>query len=453
MGYILVALERTLDVETEVLGLDGGEGGELDVAVGQVQLGDLLVEDLGQNVDLLLERLGLGESDVLLAESLVLALVQHDLGQDLIGEGAGHDEGRVAGGAAQVDETTLSQQNDVAAVLHQVTVDLGLDVLDALGVGLEPGDVDLDVEVANVADNGVVGHDLKVLAREDVTAAGGGDEDLAEAGGVVHGDHLKAGHGSLESVDGVDLGHEDASTHTVQSLGATLANITEAGDDGDLAGNHDIGSTLDAVDKRLTAAVEVVELGLGDGVVDVDGGDEQLALLEHAVQVVDAGGGLLGNAEAVLELLGVLVVDEVGQVTAVVENQVELLAVLESAQLLLQAPVVLLLGLALPGKDGDARGGNGSSGVVLGGEDVAGGPGNLGTESSQGLDQDGGLDGHVQATGNAGTGERLVLGVLLAGGHETGHLVLGQVDLLAAKGSQGQVGDLELVGGSRHCDW
>lgn len=41
----------------------------------------------------------------------------------------------------------------------------------------------------------------------------------------------------------------------------------------------------------------------------------------------------------------------------------------------------------------DAGGGNGSGGVVLGGEDVAGSPGDLSTEGSEGLDEDSGLDG------------------------------------------------------------
>jgi hypothetical protein len=43
-------------------------------------------------------------------------------------------------------------------------------------------------------------------------------------------------------------------------------------------------------------------------------------------------------------------VDERGQVTTVVEDEVELLAILEGAQLLVQAPLVLLLSLTLPGE-------------------------------------------------------------------------------------------------------
>jgi hypothetical protein len=147
---IHVGLEGTLDGNVEVVGLDLGEGAELGLAVGQVETGDLLVEDLGEDVDADVELAGLGELDVLLAPGGIAVLEQHDLGKDLVGEGAGHDEGGVAGGTAKVDETALGEEDDVAAVLHEETVNLGLDVLDRLGVGLEPGDVNLNVEVANV---------------------------------------------------------------------------------------------------------------------------------------------------------------------------------------------------------------------------------------------------------------------------------------------------------------
>lgn len=118
--------------------------------MAEVKTGNLLIKDLGQDIDTNVELAGSGELNVLLAESLVAGFVQHDLGQNLVGEGAGHDEGRVASGTAKVDKTTLSKQNDVTAVLHQEAVNLGLDVLDGLSVGLEPGNVDLDVEVTNI---------------------------------------------------------------------------------------------------------------------------------------------------------------------------------------------------------------------------------------------------------------------------------------------------------------
>src|SRR5690606_11867111 len=62
------------------------------------------------------------------------------------------------------------------------------------------------------------------------------------------------------------------------------------------AADHHVGGPVDAVDQRVAAAVEVVELGLGDRVVDVDGGEAQVTGLEHLVEAVHAGGGLLGHA-------------------------------------------------------------------------------------------------------------------------------------------------------------
>lgn len=103
------------------------------------------------------------------------------------------------------------------------------------------------------ADNGIVGHSLEVLADQDVSATGGGDENLSDAGSLVHGEDLEARDGSLESVDGIDLGNNDTGTHAVESHGATLSDITETSNDGDLTSNHDIGSTLDTINQRLTA--------------------------------------------------------------------------------------------------------------------------------------------------------------------------------------------------------
>src|SRR6516165_8485169 len=99
------------------------------------------------------------------------------------------------------------------------------------------------------------------------------------------------------------------------------------------------------------------------------------------------------------------------------------------------APPVLLERLALPREDRDAlrivrcavrADRDGRRGVVLGGEDVAARPPYLGAERGEGLDQDGGLHRHVQRSGDAGTPERLLLRVLLADRHQTGHLVLGK---------------------------
>ena len=149
-----------------------------------------------------------------------------------------------------------------------------------------------------------------------------------------------------------------------------------------LSSEHDIGGPLDSVDQGLPAAVEVVELGLGHGVVDVDGGDLQGLLGEHLVQVVHTSGGLLRQAldslmrqttmikvpcsKAHLDVLGELLVDEVGEIATIVKDHVQGLAIGEDEGLF-NAPDVFLISLSLPGVDGHTHSGNGCGGVVLGG--------------------------------------------------------------------------------------
>ncbi len=51
---------------------------------------------------------------------LLRAAPELELGEDLVGEGVGHDEGGVTHGAAQVHQPPLCQQDDVAPVSQRV---------------------------------------------------------------------------------------------------------------------------------------------------------------------------------------------------------------------------------------------------------------------------------------------------------------------------------------------
>lgn len=121
---------------------------------------------------------------------LAVVLPQVELSEDLVAEGVAHHEGRVASGAAEVDQTALSEEDDAVAVGQGVAVNLGLDVHDADGVLLQPRDINLAVKVTNVADDGIITHGHEVLGGNDALAAGGGDEDVTLLGSLVHGGDL-----------------------------------------------------------------------------------------------------------------------------------------------------------------------------------------------------------------------------------------------------------------------
>ncbi len=107
---------------------------------------------------------------------------------------------------------------------------------------------------------------------------------------------LEAVHQRLQRVDRVDLGDRDARALRLERLGAALADVAVAADQRGLAADQDVGAAVDAVDQRVPGAVLVVELALGDRVVDVDRRERQLTGGGELVQPQHAGGGLLGDA-------------------------------------------------------------------------------------------------------------------------------------------------------------
>ena len=428
-----------------------------------MQAGHFFIQFLGQGVDLLFQRFR----------------GQLDLGQGLVGETVGHDEAGMARGAAKVHQTAFGQHDDAAAGCERPLVHLRLDVqlADAGGV-FQVGHFDLVVEVTDIADDGLVLHAFHVLAGDDVVIAGAGDVDVADGQGVFYGGHFIPFHSGLEGADGVDLRHQHARAEAAHGLGAALAHIAVAADHDHLAGHHDVRGALDAVGQRFAAAVEVVELGLGHRVVDVDGREEQLAFGFQLVEAVHAGGGLLGDAldarghlvpvlrvfleaqgktiQHALEFLAVgllledggivfgfhALVDEQGGVAAVVHDEVGAAAV-RPGQGHFGAPPVVLEAFALPGEDlGHALLHDGGGGMVLGGEDVAGSPADVRAQGMQGLDEHGRLDGHVQGAGDAQTLEGLAVAVFADALHEAGGLALGKLHLLLAEVGKAHVGHL-----------
>ena len=274
-------------------------------------------------------------------------------------------------------------------------------------------------------------HLAHVVDGDDIDIAGRGDENIRHARHVVHGRDLVALHRRLQRADRIDLGYHDTRALPAQRHRAALAHIAIAVHHCDLAGEHHVGGPLDAVHQALAAAVEVVELRLRHRIVHVDGGRAEGAALLHLVKPEHTGRGLLRDAVDARHERRVLVVHDLGEVAAVIQDHVGAPAVgaLDGPA---DTPVVFLLGLALPGEDGDAGFGHRGSGVVLGREDVAGAPAHLRPQRPERLDQDGGLDGHMQAAGDARARQHLGLAELSAERHQPRHLGLGDGDFLPA---------------------
>ena len=96
---------------------------------------------------------------------------------------------------------------------------------------LERRDVDLDVEVAGVADDGAVLHRAEVLVAQDALVAGDRDEDVAERRRLLHRHHAEAVERRLDRLRRIDLGHDDLGAEAARPHRDAAAAPAVAGDD------------------------------------------------------------------------------------------------------------------------------------------------------------------------------------------------------------------------------
>ncbi len=291
------------------------------------------------------------------------------------------------------------------------------------------------VVVAGVADDGAVLHRVEVAADEDVLHAGGGDEDVAQLGRLVHRHHAQALEHRLERLGRLDLGGDHARAHAGRAHGHAAPAVAVAGHHDRLAGQEHAGGAQDAVERRLPGAVHVVEVPLCLAVVDRVDRVLELAVGGHGAQSLHARGGLLRAADHLRGQLVVVLVHLEDEVGAVVQGERGL-----EVQGAIDAPVELVDAQPVPRVDRDALGGQRRGYLVVGAERVASRPAHLGAGGDQRPHQDRGLLGDVQTAGDAHALERQLALRLLAQGHEHWHAGLGPFDAQAPRVSQLQVG-------------
>merc|ERR1740121_717804 len=114
-----IGLERTIELDTNVIRLRFAELCELSTQGWEVQVSNLLVESLRQQVD------------IILVSPILLRVPQKvKLTQNLIGERARHDKRGMASCTSQVEQTPCSQDDHAVTIREHEAIDLGFDVLD-----------------------------------------------------------------------------------------------------------------------------------------------------------------------------------------------------------------------------------------------------------------------------------------------------------------------------------
>merc|ERR1712174_88901 len=113
-----VTLERAFHTDTNVISLLLAELGQLCTQSRQVQICHLLIQSLGQQIDIVLVCLG-----------LLPVLQEIQLTQNLICEGTRHDERWMASSASEIQQPAGCQDDYAVSIREHKPIDLWLDVL------------------------------------------------------------------------------------------------------------------------------------------------------------------------------------------------------------------------------------------------------------------------------------------------------------------------------------
>lgn len=197
----------------------------------------------------------------------------------------------MTGGTSEIDETTFCEEEDFVPAREDDVIDLRFDIFPL--VFSHARDIDLTVEMSDIADDGFVTHFDHVIMGDDIFIPGGGDEYISLVAGIIHRDDTVSFHAGLEGTDRVDFCDPDSGSHSTECGSTSFPDISVSADDGDFPGDHDVGGSFDAVDDGFSTSVEVIEFGLGDGVIDIDSREGESSGFEHLVETVNSCSGFL----------------------------------------------------------------------------------------------------------------------------------------------------------------
>jgi hypothetical protein len=211
----------------------------------------------------------------------------------------------MASGATQVEETTLSKNNDAVAIWELVAINLFFNIfnLDAW-VAVQTSHVNLVVEVTDVSNNSVVLHLGHVSGHNNFVVASGSDKNVSSLDDRLEFLYFQSLHTCLQGTYWVTLSDDNASSAGFHGSGASFANITIAANYYLLAGNHDISGTHKAIWEGMTAAINIIELLFGDTIININGSEQEGSCSRHLVESENSSSGFFRNSNKSVGNLG-----------------------------------------------------------------------------------------------------------------------------------------------------
>ncbi len=369
----------------------------------------------------------------------VLGVLDHVFrGQRLICEAHVHHGRRMPVTRRKVDQPTLAQDEDLAAVGHEELIHevAHLAVTDAHL--FEPGEVDLNIEVTGVRNHRASLHDREVGLVYDMDVAGDGQEQVSLTGGLSDRKDTIALHDRLKCAGRIHIGHDHARAHAPGAHGDPASAPPKATHYDHLAGKQDVRGADNPIKGGLSRAVPVVKEMLGGRLVHRDDRELENVVLLHGLQADDTGRRLFRASDDRFEEFIPVLVDFGDQVTSIVHGDVWL-----GVQDLADVAEVGRLVFALDRVDRDAvfddeRG----SGLILGRKGIRRARGHFRPAGLEGNQEIRGLGRDVKARAKTDSGERLLTFEAVTDQAQDWHVLRGPFDALLPAGGEGGVLDV-----------
>src|SRR5690554_3557885 len=153
----------------------------------------------------------------------------------------------MSGGTAKIDKSTFCKYDDVLSI-YIIKVHLWFyDILGMAIVFVEPSHINFIVEVANIADDGLISHCPEMLFGNDVFVACSSHNNICLFNSIFHLLHRITVHSSLQCTDWIDFGDNYACAGTAKGSSGTFTYISIPSYYGHFTRHHHICSSPNSI--------------------------------------------------------------------------------------------------------------------------------------------------------------------------------------------------------------
>lgn len=118
--------------------------------------------------------------------------------------------------------------------------------------------------MSDVSNNGIVLHFGEVVKGDNTFVSGGGDEDINVSNDIIQTDDFISLHASLKGTNGITFRNIHSGSTASHGSSTSLSNISEATNKYLLSRNHDISGSVQTVNQRVFASIDVIKFTLGN---------------------------------------------------------------------------------------------------------------------------------------------------------------------------------------------